>query len=84
LRGLAVIAVIAVIAFHEQLPAFPGGFPGVDVFFVFSGYLITDLLAAQWDRHGHLELGGFWARRARRLGTPGAAGVMPGIQRRGG
>ncbi len=32
-----------------------------------SGYLITDLLAAQWDRHGHLDLGGFWARRARRL-----------------
>jgi peptidoglycan/LPS O-acetylase OafA/YrhL len=64
LRGLAVIAVIA---FHEQLPAFPGGFLGVDVFFVLSGYLITDLLAAQWDRHGHLDLGGFWARRARRL-----------------
>jgi peptidoglycan/LPS O-acetylase OafA/YrhL/lysophospholipase L1-like esterase len=58
---------MAVIAFHEQLPAFPGGFLGVDVFFVLSGYLITDLLAAQWDRHGHLDLAGFWARRARRL-----------------
>ncbi|HEX3390518.1 MAG TPA: acyltransferase family protein [Streptosporangiaceae bacterium] len=67
LDGLRALAVIAVIAFHEQLPAFPGGFLGVDVFFVLSGYLITDLLVAQWDRHGHLALRGFWARRARRL-----------------
>jgi peptidoglycan/LPS O-acetylase OafA/YrhL len=67
LDGLRALAVIAVIAFHEQLSAFPGGFLGVDVFFVLSGYLITDLLAAQWNRHGHLTLRGFWARRARRL-----------------
>ena len=61
------MAVIAVIAFHEQLSAFSGGFLGVNVFFVLSGYLITDLLAARWDRHGRLDLRGFWARRARRL-----------------
>ena len=67
LDGLRALAVIAVIAFHEQLSAFPGGFLGVDVFFVLSGYLITDLLVAQWNRHGHLSLRGFWARRARRL-----------------
>jgi peptidoglycan/LPS O-acetylase OafA/YrhL len=67
LDGLRALAVIAVIAFHEQLSAFPGGFLGVDVFFVLSGYLITDLLVAQWNRHGHLTLRGFWARRARRL-----------------
>ncbi len=67
LDGLRALAVIAVIAFHEQLSAFPGGFLGVDVFFVLSGYLITDLLVAQWNRHGHLALRGFWARRARRL-----------------
>lgn len=67
LDGLRALAVIAVIAFHEQLPAFPGGFLGVDVFFVLSGYLITDLLVAQWNRHGYLALRGFWARRARRL-----------------
>jgi len=67
LDGLRGLAVIAVIAFHEQLSAFPGGFLGVDVFFVLSGYLITDLLAAQWNRHGRLDLRGFWARRARRL-----------------
>jgi peptidoglycan/LPS O-acetylase OafA/YrhL len=58
---------MAVIAFHEQLSALSGGFLGVDVFFVLSGYLITDLLAARWDRHGRLDLRRFWARRARRL-----------------
>ena len=67
LDGLRALAVIAVIAFHEQLSAFPGGFLGVNVFFVLSGYLITDLLVAQWNRQGHLTLHGFWARRARRL-----------------
>jgi peptidoglycan/LPS O-acetylase OafA/YrhL len=67
LDGLRALAVIAVIAFHEQLSAFTGGFLGVDVFFVLSGYLITDLLVAQWNRYGHLTLRGFWTRRARRL-----------------
>ncbi len=67
LDGLRALAVIAVIAFHEQLSAFPGGFLGVDVFFVLSGYLITDLLVAHWNRVGHLDLRAFWARRARRL-----------------
>jgi peptidoglycan/LPS O-acetylase OafA/YrhL len=67
LDGVRALAVLAVIAFHEQLTAFPGGFLGVDVFFVLSGYLITDLLVAQWNRSGHLDLRRFWARRARRL-----------------
>ena len=67
LDGVRALAVIAVIAFHEQLTVLPGGFLGVDVFFVLSGYLITDLLVAQWHQHGRLRLGSFWARRARRL-----------------
>ena len=67
LDGLRALAVLAVIAFHQRLSAFPGGFLGVDVFFVLSGYLITDLLVAQRDRVGHLDLRGFWARRVRRL-----------------
>jgi peptidoglycan/LPS O-acetylase OafA/YrhL len=67
LDGVRAIAVLAVIAFHEQLTAFPGGFLGVDVFFVLSGYLITDLLVAQWNRLGGLDLRQFWTRRARRL-----------------
>ena len=65
----------AVIAFHEQFAAFHGGFLGVDVFFVLSGYLITDLLAAHWARHGQLDLRGFWIRRARRL-LPALAVVL--------
>src|SRR5450432_1539296 len=66
LDGTRALAVLAVLAFHEQFAAFPGGFLGVDVFFVLSGYLITDLLVAQWNRRGRLDLRGFWTRRARR------------------
>ena len=75
LDGVRALAVLAVIAFHEQFAAFHGGFLGVDVFFVLSGYLITDLLAAQWARHGQLDLRGFWIRRARRL-LPALAVVL--------
>ncbi len=67
LDGVRALAVLAVLAFHEQFAAFPGGFLGVDIFFVLSGYLITDLLATQWDRHRRLDLPAFWIRRARRL-----------------
>jgi peptidoglycan/LPS O-acetylase OafA/YrhL len=76
--GLRALAVLAVMAFHEQAPAFPGGFLGVDVFFVLSGYLITDLLVAYWDRHGRLDLRAFWARRARRL-LPALAVVLAAV-----
>jgi peptidoglycan/LPS O-acetylase OafA/YrhL len=65
--GLRALAVLAVVAFHENLRALPGGFLGVDVFFVLSGYLITDLLVARCDRDGRLGLRDFWIRRARRL-----------------
>ena len=75
LDGVRALAVFAVIAFHEQFAAFHGGFLGVDVFFVLSGYLITDLLAAHWARHGQLDLRGFWTRRARRL-LPALAVVL--------
>jgi peptidoglycan/LPS O-acetylase OafA/YrhL len=67
LDGLRAIAVLAVIAFHEQLGWAPGGLLGVGVFFTLSGYLITDLLLGQWAARGRLALGDFWARRARRL-----------------
>jgi peptidoglycan/LPS O-acetylase OafA/YrhL len=75
LDGVRAIAVLAVLAFHEQFAAFPGGFLGVDVFFVLSGYLITDLLVAQWDHRGRLDLRRFWVRRARRL-LPALAVVL--------
>jgi peptidoglycan/LPS O-acetylase OafA/YrhL/lysophospholipase L1-like esterase len=67
LDGLRALAVIAVIAFHEQLGWAPGGLLGVGVFFTLSGYLITDLLLGQWARTGRLALADFWLRRARRL-----------------
>ncbi|MGH3301720.1 MAG: acyltransferase family protein [Streptosporangiaceae bacterium] len=67
LDGLRAVAVLAVIAFHEQFAWAPGGLLGVSLFFTLSGYLITDLLLGKWVNTGRLHLGSFWARRARRL-----------------
>jgi peptidoglycan/LPS O-acetylase OafA/YrhL/lysophospholipase L1-like esterase len=67
LDGLRAIAVLAVIAFHEQFSWAPGGLLGVALFFTLSGYLITDLLLSRWLATGRAHLANFWARRARRL-----------------
>ena len=67
LDGLRAVAVLAVIAYHLQLPFAPGGLLGVGVFFTLSGYLITDLLLGQHAVSGRLALADFWLRRARRL-----------------
>ncbi|QHT59481.1 acetyltransferase [Paenibacillus lycopersici] len=67
LDGLRAIAVIAVIAYHLNLSWVPGGLLGVGIFFVLSGYLITDILLKQHARDGKLDLRDFWIRRARRL-----------------
>src|ERR687885_909238 len=67
LDGLRAFAVLAVIAYHLKLGWAQGGLLGVGVFFTLSGYLITDLLLGQRDAVGHLRLGDFWIRRARRL-----------------
>ena len=67
LDGLRAIAVIAVLLYHADLRWIPGGFLGVEVFFVISGYLITALLLAEWVDRGHIRVVGFWLRRARRL-----------------
>ena len=67
LDGIRAIAVLAVIAFHLNVGWAKGGLLGVGVFFTLSGYLITDLLLNHWSRYGHLGLGQFWIRRARRL-----------------
>jgi peptidoglycan/LPS O-acetylase OafA/YrhL len=67
LDGLRTLAVFAVVAYHLGLGWAPAGLLGVGVFFTLSGYLITDLLLAQWDGAGRLALGDFWVRRARRL-----------------
>lgn len=67
LDGLRAVAVVVVVVFHAGLSWLPGGFLGVDVFFVLSGYLITTLLLEEFDRTGRIDLWAFWARRARRL-----------------
>src|SRR5580704_2871179 len=67
LDGLRALAVLAVIAFHEQFSWAPGGLLGVGVFFTLSGFLITSLLLGQWSAKGRIRLGDFWLKRARRL-----------------
>jgi peptidoglycan/LPS O-acetylase OafA/YrhL len=67
LDGLRALAVLAVIGFHFAVPGFGGGFVGVDVFFVLSGFLITSLLLEEHAATGRIALGAFWLRRARRL-----------------
>lgn len=65
--GLRAIAILLVVGFHVGLPLFGGGFIGVDVFFVISGYLITRNLLGESDGSGRVALASFWARRIRRL-----------------
>ncbi|HET9075844.1 MAG TPA: acyltransferase family protein [Acidimicrobiales bacterium] len=67
LDGLRGLAVIAVIAFHLRSSLLPGGYLGVDIFFVISGYLITALLLSEWAATSKISLAAFWRRRARRL-----------------
>ncbi len=67
LDGLRALAVIAVLLYHGELSWMPGGFLGVEVFFVISGYLITALLLAQWRQSGRVDVKNFWLGRARRL-----------------
>ena len=67
LDGIRALAVIAVILFHAGVPALRGGFVGVDLFFVVSGYLVTALLQREFDRTGRIRFGSFIARRGRRL-----------------
>src|SRR5690348_15478738 len=67
LDGLRAIAVAAVFLYHSRIDWLPGGFLGVDLFFVLSGYLITSLLLVEWEARNRIDLRRFWLRRARRL-----------------
>ncbi|MEI7056436.1 acyltransferase family protein [Nocardioides sp. CCNWLW239] len=74
-QGLRAVAVGLVIAGHAGLSGFEGGFVGVDVFFVLSGFLITTLLLRETDRSGTVSISQFYARRARRI-LPAATATM--------
>ncbi|HEY3013962.1 MAG TPA: acyltransferase family protein [Nocardioides sp.] len=67
LDGIRALAVVSVMLYHGTVGWMRGGFLGVDVFFVLSGYLITGLLLREWQRWGSIDLVGFYVRRARRL-----------------
>ena len=66
---------LVVVLYHAKIPFFTGGFVGVDVFFVISGYLITGILMREVERTGHIDLLNFYARRIRRL-LPAAVLVL--------
>nr|WP_234788802.1 acyltransferase family protein [Mycolicibacterium iranicum] len=74
IEGLRAIAVLAVVLFHAEMPGISGGFVGVDVFFVISGFLITGLLWREETTTGTVKLSGFYGARARRL-LPASAAV---------
>ena len=70
-QGLRALAVLMVVAFHAGLPV-PGGFVGVDVFFVISGFVITGMLYREREATGRIRFGAFYLRRFKRL-TPALA-----------
>ena len=67
IQGLRAVAVTLVVLYHAHVPGIPGGYVGVDVFFVISGFLITSQILREIDRTGHLSLAAFYGRRMRRL-----------------
>lgn len=67
IEGLRTVAIGLVLVYHAGITFVPGGFVGVDVFFVISGFLITGILVRELESSGRVSLARFWARRARRL-----------------
>ena len=78
LDGMRALAVVAVMLYHANHTWLSGGFLGVEVFFVISGYLITLLLIGEHERNGRVNLGKFWMRRIRRL-LPAVFTMMSGV-----
>jgi peptidoglycan/LPS O-acetylase OafA/YrhL len=76
IEGLRGVAVTAVVAYHAGIPFVSGGFVGVDVFFVISGFLITGQLLREYERRGRISLKGFYARRFRRIIPPAALVIV--------
>jgi len=77
IQGLRAVAVLAVLAYHAGLPV-PGGFFGVDVFFVISGFVIASMLQREWDATGRIRFRAFYIRRFKRL-TPALSLVVVSI-----
>ncbi|TCL84412.1 MULTISPECIES: acyltransferase family protein [unclassified Rathayibacter] len=67
IHGLRAVAVGLVVLYHAGVPFLGGGYVGVDIFFVISGFLITSHLLTQLERNGRLDLASFYARRVRRI-----------------
>ena len=76
IEGLRGVAVALVVLYHGALLGFVGGFVGVDVFFVISGFLITGLLLRELERRGRISFRAFYARRVRRLAPAGAVVLL--------
>src|SRR5690606_8079496 len=77
IEGMRALAVLGVLLWHAGVQFLPGGFTGVDVFFVVSGFLMTSLLLEEARARGRIDLGRFYARRARRL-LPAALAALVG------
>jgi len=79
IEGLRAVAVLLVVLYHSGVSWLPGGFVGVDVFFVISGFLITGLLIREHEKRGRISIPGFYARRARRILPAGMLVVIAAI-----
>jgi peptidoglycan/LPS O-acetylase OafA/YrhL len=66
-QGLRAIAILLALVYHADIPPFSGGYVGIEVFFVISGFVITGLLLRERDKTGHTSLRSFYGRRARRI-----------------
>src|SRR5687767_4699689 len=77
INGLRAIAVLAVLGFHFEVAAFGGGFVGVDIFFVISGYLMTGIILGRLER-GTFSVAGFYLDRARRI-VPALAVLLASV-----
>ncbi len=78
LDGVRALAVLAVVLYHADVEWIPGGFLGVEVFFVLSGYLITSLMLSERSRTGTISLRDFWVRRGWRL-LPAVWALLAGV-----